>query len=453
MGRKEISNKQLPADKLPPQNIEAEQAVLGAMLLNERIVADIVDMLSPELFYKDSHKEIFSAASELFNRNSNVDIVTVANQLKSNGKFEAVGGNVYLTQLVENVPSAANASSYAAIVREKGTLRQLLHTAYDIVELCHQPQESVEELIDRAEKMVFEVSKQSSDEGVFEVRELIHDTIEKIESLYQNKSHVTGLSTGFKSFDRKTSGLHGGELIIIAGRPSMGKSSFAANIAEHIAVDLKEGVLFFSVEMSKESVTQRFLCTRAKVDAQKVRTGFFPKEEWPRLTRAAGELAAAPLYIDDTSSTLYAIRARARRMKAKHDIKLILIDYLQLLSKGGRIESRQLEISEISRSLKMLSGELGVPVIALSQLSRDVEKREDHRPRMSDLRESGSIEQDADVVVFLYRDEYYHPGKPESEGRAEVIIGKQRNGPLGTVDMAFIKEFMLFAELDKYHQE
>ena len=452
MGRKEIT-KTLPFDKLPPQNTEAEQAVLGAMLLNERIVPDIVDSLDPSLFYKDSHKEVFQVVSDLFNKNRNIDIVTVANELKSRGKLDSVGGNLYLTQLVDNVPSAANASSYASIIREKGTLRHLMTTAFDIVNLCHEPQESVDELLDKAEKMIFEISKQNTDEGIVVIKDVIHDTIEKIEGLFNNKSHITGISTGFKGFDRKTSGLHGGELIIIAGRPSMGKSSFAANIAEHVAVDQKVPVLFFSAEMSKESITQRFLCTRAKVDAQKVRTGFFPQEEWPRLTMAAGELAEAPLYIDDSSSTLYAIRAKARRMRAKHGVELIIIDYLQLLSKGGRVESRQYEISEISRSLKMLSSELGIPIIALSQLSRDVEKREDHRPRMSDLRESGSIEQDADLVVFLYREEYYNPGKLEAEGRSEIIISKQRNGPLGVIEMAFIKEYMMFAELDKFHGE
>ena len=452
MGRQEIKQK-VSFDKLPPQNIEAEQAVLGAMLLNERFVPDIVDALDASLFYKDSHKQIFTVISDLFNDNRKVDIVTVANELKKKQKFEAVGGNLYLTKLVENVPSAANASSYAAIIREQGTLRQLIATAFDIINLCHVPQENIEELLDSAEKMIFDISKQRSDEGVVALKDIVHDAMEKIEGLIQNKTHVTGVPSGFKAFDRKTSGFHGGEIVIIAGRPSMGKSSFVANIAEHVAVDNKIPVLFFSAEMSKESITQRFLCTRGKVDAQKVRTGFLPNEEWPNLTRAASELAQAPLYIDDRSSTLYEIRAKARRMKAKHGIGLIIIDYLQLLGKGGRVESRQLEISEISRSLKRLAGELGVPILALSQLSRDVEKREDHRPRMSDLRESGSIEQDADLIVFLYRDEYYHPDDPATEGRAEVIIAKQRNGPLGVVEMAFVKSHLAFAELDTFHQE
>lgn len=452
MGRQEIKNS-LPYDKLPPHNVEAEQAVLGAMLLNERIVPDIVDSIRPELFYKSAHQKIFSVMSAIFNKGRNVDIVTVANELKTKGELESVGGNLYLSKLVENVPSAANAAAYGRIIKEKGILRQLINSAYDIVNICYEPHSDVGQLIDEAEKKLFQVSLNKDSESCVAIKDVVHDAMEKIDALYQNKNEITGLSSGFKSFDKLTSGLHGGELIIVAARPAMGKSSFVNNIAEHLAVDKKQPVLMFTMEMSSESIAQRFLCTRARVDAQKVRSGFFSQDQWPQLTGAASEFAQAPLYIDDRCSTLYDVRSTARRMKTKNDIQLIIIDYLQLMSKGGRTESRQLEISEISRSLKLLSLELNIPIIALSQLSREVEKREDRRPRLSDLRESGSIEQDADMVLFLYRDEYYHPEKVESEGRADVIIGKHRNGPTGEIQMAFIKEYMLFAELDTFHQE
>jgi replicative DNA helicase len=451
MGGQKVEN--APFDKVPPQNLEAEQAVLGAMLLNENVVPDVVDFLDKSVFYKDAHQEIYGVISELYNRRRNVDIVTVVEELRKRQLLERVGGAVYVNRLVDNVPSAANALAYARIVREKGILRALINASLDILNRCYQDEDVLEELLDTAEKSIFNVCGKQAQEQHVPIREIVHDTIEIIEQLYQNKSSVTGIPTGYPELDKMTSGLHGGELIILAARPSMGKTAFAMNLAEHAAIDKKAAVLFFSIEMSKESVTQRFLCTRARVDAHKVRTGALsPQDDWPRLTSAAAQLSDSPLFIDDMTSNIFDIRAKARRMKAQHDIRMIIVDYLQLIrTTGKRIESRQMEITEISTSLKALSKELNVPVIALSQLSREVEKREDHRPRLSDLRESGAIEQDADLVVLLYRDEYYNPDNPETQGTAEVILAKQRNGPTGAVRLGFIKEYMKFVAIDSVH--
>ena len=435
--------------RVPPQNIEAEQATLGAMLINEEVIPEILEIIDESYFYKDIHKEIFSAITKLFEEGRTVDIVTVANELKKKGRLEAIGGVIYLTHLADNVPSTVNASSYAKIVKEKGILRALINASFQILSLCYESKEDISSILDKAEHSVFEISDRRIEGGYVHIKEIIKNSIELIDSLYQKKSHVTGIPTGFIDFDMKTSGLHPGDFIVVAGRPSMGKSSFVSCIAEYVSVEKKIPVGFFSLEMSKEQLVQRLLCSHAKVDAHKLRTGFLSPQDWPMLTSAAGRLSEAPLFIDDTPAmNIFELRAKARRLKSRHNIQLLIIDYLQLIKGAQKYEGRQQEISEVSRGLKSLSKELNIPVIAVSQLSRDVEKREGHRPRLSDLRESGAIEQDADVVVLLFREEYYKPTE-ENKGIAEVIIAKQRNGPTGSIFLGFIKEYMKFLNLAK----
>ncbi len=443
----------LTPDKLPPQNIEAEQAVLGAMLLNDKIIPEILEIIDGSYFYKEAHQEIFSAIIDLFHNRKSIDIVTVAEVLKKKGKLEEAGGVVYLTNLVDNVPVASNAVSYAKIVKEKGILRALINSSFQILSLCYEAKEGASSILDKSERLIFEISDRRIEGGYVHIKEVIKSSIELIDTLYQKKSHVTGIPSGFKEFDIRTSGLHPGDLIVIAGRPSMGKSAFVTCLAEYIAVECNIPVGFFSLEMSKEQLVQRFLCSYAKVDAHKLRTGFLSPSDWPLLTAAAGKLSEAPLFIDDTPAiNIFELRAKARRMRSHHNIQVIIVDYLQLIRGSGRPESRQQEISEVSQALKALAKELNAPVVAVSQLSREVEKREDHRPRLSDLRESGAIEQDADLVVLLYREEYYEPDT-EKKGIAEINIAKQRNGPTGIIELGFVKEYMKFVNLDFTHIE
>jgi len=452
MGSKEVTP--LSAlDKVPPQNLEAEQATLGAMLLNENIIPEVLEVLDETFFYKEAHREIFQAIVDLFQRHTNVDIVTVGDELKRRGKIEAIGGAVYLTYLVDNVPSVANALAYAKIVKEKGILRALINSSFNILNLAYEGGEEISAILDKAERLIFEISDRKIEGGYVHIKEIIKDSIEMIDALYQKKSHITGIPTGFKDFDVRTSGLQAGDLVVVAGRPSMGKSAFVSCIAEHVAVEEKKGVGFFSLEMSKEQLAQRLLCAHAKVDAHKVRTGYLSTSEWPLLTAAAGRLSEAPLYIDDTPAmSIFELRAKARRLKAHHDISLVIVDYLQLLRGRGRFESRQQEISDVSRSLKALAKEINTPVIAVSQLSRAVEARTDHRPQLSDLRESGAIEQDADLVVLLLREEYYNPTE-DNRGLAEIIIAKQRNGPTGSLFLGFAREYMKFFDLAKIKED
>ncbi|MCD6134036.1 MAG: replicative DNA helicase [Candidatus Omnitrophica bacterium] len=452
MGSKEVTP--LSAlDKIPPQNLEAEQATLGAMLLNENIIPEVLEVLDETFFYKEAHREIFQAIVDLFQRHTNVDIVTVGDELKRRGKIEAIGGVVYLTYLVDNVPSVANALAYAKIVKEKGILRALINSSFNILNLAYEGGEEISAILDKAERLIFEISDRKIEGGYVHIKEIIKDSIEMIDALYQKKSHITGIPTGFKDFDVRTSGLQAGDLVVVAGRPSMGKSAFVSCIAEHVAVEEKKGVGFFSLEMSKEQLAQRLLCAHAKVDAHKVRTGYLSTSEWPLLTAAAGRLSEAPLYIDDTPAmSIFELRAKARRLKAHHDISLVIVDYLQLLRGRGRFESRQQEISDVSRSLKALAKEINTPVIAVSQLSRAVEARTDHRPQLSDLRESGAIEQDADLVVLLLREEYYNPTE-DNRGLAEIIIAKQRNGPTGSLFLGFAHEYMKFFDLAKIKED
>ncbi len=439
MGNEEI--------KVPPQNVEAEKAVLGSMLIDEDAIAYALEILESSCFYNDAHREIFSSILALFNNHKAVDLITLIDLLKKNKKLDAIGGAAYLTSLTEAVPTAANVQHYARIVKEKSMLRSLISNATQIVTEGYSSEVNMEELLDNAERLIFSITDSKSSNGAVHVKDIVKDSIETIDKLYQRKAHVTGVASGYTDFDMRTAGLQASDLIIVAGRPSMGKSAFAICIAEHAGVVEKIPVGFFSLEMSKEQLVQRILCSHARVDAHKVRSGFLSHSDWPKLTAAAGKLSEAPIYIDDTPAiSAMELRAKARRLKAHHDVQLIIVDYLQLMRGSSRIENRQQEISEISRSIKALARELCVPIIAISQLSRAVEARQDHRPQLSDLRESGAIEQDADLVVLLLREEYYNPTE-ENKGLAEVIIAKQRNGPVGSSKLTFIREYMRFENL------
>lgn len=434
-------------EKIPPQNLEAEMAVLGSMLLDEEAISIAVEKLDKAFFYKDSHRKIFEAILDLYNANKAVDLITLTDELKKNGFLEGIGGVSFLTSLVNSVPTAANISHYVSIVKEKSILRSLINSATRIVSICYESEGNIDEVVDNAEKFIFDVSDTKTQVSYVQLKEIVKGSIETIDKLYQKKAHVTGIPTGFIDFDIKTAGLQPSDLIVVAGRPSMGKSALALGIAEFAGVSEKIPLAMFSLEMSKEQLVQRMLCSHAKVDAHKVRTGYLAPSDWPRLTAAAGKLSEAPIFIDDSPAiSVMELRAKARRLKAHHDIKLIILDYLQLMRGSSGIENRQQEISEISRSLKALARELNVPIVAISQLSRAVESRTDHRPQLSDLRESGAIEQDADVVVLILREEYYNP-TPDNQGIAEVIIAKQRNGPVGSLKLTFVQEYPRFENI------
>ncbi|MBI4394576.1 MAG: replicative DNA helicase [Candidatus Omnitrophica bacterium] len=432
-------------EKIPPQNLEAEISVLGAMLFTPDAVSRALEILEESFFYSEAHRMIFSAMISLFDRNHAIDLITVTEELRKAKQLEAVGGASYLAQLTASVPTAANIEFHAKIVKEKALLRGLISTATQIIQESFDSTMEGSQILDRAERMIFDISQHRVEGKFIRVNEIIKDSIEAIDHLYQRKEHITGLATGFHDFDTKTAGLQSSDLIVIAGRPSMGKSAFVSGIAEHVSVVLGKPIAFFSLEMSKEQLVQRMLCSHARVDAQKVRTGYLSHSDWPKLTSAAGKLSEAPLFIDDTPvMNALELRAKSRRLKAQYGIEMIVVDYLQLLDGAqSRAENRQQEITEISRSLKALARELHLPVIAISQLSRAVEQRTGNRPQLSDLRESGAIEQDADLVVFLFREEYYHPTE-ENRNRAEAIIAKQRNGPTGSVDLLFLKEWTRF---------
>jgi len=440
-------------DKIPPQNIEAEMATLGAMLIDEKVIAEILEFVYDASFYRGEHQVIFKAIVSLFDARKKVDILTVSEALSKKKLLEKAGGSVYLTTLADFVPTSANASHYARIIKEKEILRSLIGSANEIAASVYKEQEEVSSILDKAEKLIFEISDRRIEGSYVHIKDIIKDGIELIESLYHKKSRVTGIPTGFKEFDLKTAGLQKGDLIIAAGRPSMGKSAFVTSIAGFVAVEEKIPVAIFSLEMSKEQLMQRFLCAQAKVEINRVRTGFLAPSEWPILTNAAGKLSEAPIYIDDTPAlSIFEIRSKARRLKAHHNIQLILIDYLQLIRGMRRGDNRQQEISDISQSLKALAKELSIPVIAVSQLSRAVELREGHRPKLSDLRESGALEQDSDVVILLFREEYYKP-TDENRGIADIIIAKQRNGPVGTIKLTFLKEYTKFTDMAREKED
>ncbi|MDD3089367.1 MAG: replicative DNA helicase [Candidatus Omnitrophica bacterium] len=449
-----MTPKTLIESKVPPQNLEAEMAVLGSMLLDREAIARAIERLKEDAFYSEANRRIFSSILSLYDRNEAADIVTLVEELKKKELLDGVGGPAYVTELANIIPTAANVDHYAKIVWEKYLLRELIKTATSIASEGFQASSDVEELLDRAEKMIFEITSSTKrDLTISSMKEIVKTNIETIDRLYQRKESVTGIPTGFHDLDLRTAGFQRSDLIIIAGRPSMGKSAFASSILEHLGLVERSACAFFSLEMAKEQLGQRMLCSIAKVNAHKVRTGFLAPEDWKEIVGAANKLSEAPIFIDDTPSiTTLELRAKARRLKSKHDIQLIVVDYLQLMRTSSRLENRQQEISEISRSLKAIARELRVPVIAISQLSRQVEQREGHRPQLSDLRESGAIEQDADVVLLLYREEYYKPS-PENKGVAEVIIAKQRNGPTGEVKLAFLNEYTKFTNLSRVEEE
>ena len=438
--------------RVPPHNIEAEQSVLGSMLLDKSAIGEVTEILKGGEFYRESHKILFSAIMEIYEKDEPVDMVTLVDLLRSKDKLEAVGGISYISSLVNSVPTTANVKSYAKIVEEKSILRNLIVSSSDIIEKCYT-QDDVEDVLSSAEKNIFDIS-QKKDRGDFEhVSTVISRSFDEIEKLYKTKGEITGIPTGFTELDTKTSGFHKGDMVLIAARPSMGKTAFELNVAVNAALKAGKSVALFSLEMSKEQLVYRMLCSEANIDAQKLRTGNLTDEEWINLARAAGPLANSKIYIDDTPAiTVSEVRSKCRRLKIERGVDIIMIDYLQLMSGSRQTDSRQQEVSDISRALKALAKEMEAPVIALSQLSRAPEIRADHRPILSDLRESGSIEQDADIVMFLYRDDYYNK-ESEKKNIAEVIIAKQRNGPTGTVELAWLSQFTRFANLDRFHNQ
>ena len=439
--------------RMPPHNMEAEQSVLGCMLLDKESVATATDFLNSDDFYADAHKEIFDSMVEIYDRGEPVDLVTVTEQLRQRGTLEAVGGVAYLSDLSMAVPSTANIKYYVDIVEEKAILRRLIAACNEIIKQSYEAREEIDLIIDHAEKSIFQITQRNTASDFEPIKTVLLDTYAKIEELSKNKGKIIGVPTGFHDFDQKTSGLQPSDFILVAGRPSMGKTSFVLNIAQYAAIRANVPVAIFSLEMSKDQLVQRMLSAEANVELQKIRTGDLSEEDWIKLVEAAGPLSQAPIYIDDTPGiSVMEMRSKARRLKLEKGLGMIIIDYLQLMSGRGRAESRQQEISEISRSLKALARELGVPVVTLSQLSRAPEARTDHRPMLSDLRESGAIEQDADLVAFLYRDEYYNPDT-EKKNIAEVIIAKQRNGPTGTVELVWLGQYTKFANYEKTHQE
>jgi len=433
-------------DRVPPQNTEAEQALLGSMLLDQEVIDQVVDIVKSSDFYQDAHKVIYEVILDLHQEGQAVDLVTLTDALRSRGLLERVGGVSYLAVLSSVVPTAANAEYYAKIVAEKAVLRQLIVTATSIVQKGYEGGEDVAQLLDEAERMILQVSNDRRQEGFVPIKDLLIHTLDYLENLAQHKEGLTGVPT-FRDLDRLLSGLHNSDLIVCAARPGMGKTSFCLNIAQRVAIKYKIPVAIFSLEMSKEQVVLRMLSSEAMVDQSKLRSGFLQEEDWKRLAMAAGRLAEAPIYIDDTPGiNVLEVRAKSRRLKAEHGLGLIIIDYLQLMQSSRRTENRQQEIADISRSLKALARELDLPVLALSQLSRAVEQTHDKRPALSHLRESGSIEQDSDCVLFIHRPEYYDP-ETEKKGIAEIIVAKHRHGPTGTVEVGFLAEFTKFVDL------
>jgi len=441
-------------DRVPPQNMEAEQAVIGAALLQPEALITAMERVKSEDFYSTAHQLIFEAMIELGENNQPIDLVTLTAHLQDRGALEEIGGVSYLAKLANSVPTAANVEYYAQIVEEKSMLRRLIRTATNIVSDGYASADDVSSLLGDAEKKILEISNRRSSSGFISIRDVLMEVFEKVEFLYANRGGTTGIPSGFVDLDRMTAGFQRSDLIIVAARPSVGKTAFALNIAQNVGVRAKETVAIFSLEMSAAQLVQRMICAEANVDATRLRTGNLEPDDWEKLTMAIGSLSEANIFIDDTPGIMVSdIRAKCRRLKKEKGLGMILIDYLQLISGRGKAgENRQQEVSEISRTLKQIARELEVPVIALSQLSRGVEQRQDKRPMMSDLRESGSIEQDADIVSFLYRDDYYDK-ESEKKNIIEIIIAKQRNGPVGTVELVFLKNFNKFVNLDRNHQD
>ena len=444
--------------RIPPHNLDAERAVLGAVLLEGReTLPRVIEILRATDFYTEAHRAIYGGMLRLFDHGEPVDVLTLQEELRRTEQLEFAGGPAALALLVEQASIAAHLHSYAQIVRDMAVLRELIQTSTQIITQAFDAKEDVQTLVDDAERRIFGLAERRLEGSALPVGKILKNTFEYIERLYERKEHVTGVATGFEKLDLETSGLQPADFIIIAGRPSMGKTAFVLNIAQHVGIHLRGRVLVLSLEMSAQQIVQRMLCSEAKVDSQAVRTGYLSSADWHRLTAAAGRLSEAQIFIDDSPGlTVLEARAKARRMKAEHGLDLLVIDYLQLMRGRASMESRQQEISEISRSLKALAKELGVPVVALSQLSRAVESRaqRDFRPQLSDLRESGALEQDADVILFLYRQSQYKDELPPEEANvAEVIIGKQRNGPVGTVRVVFLPQYARFENVADLHRQ
>lgn len=441
-------------ERIPPHNIEAEQSVIGAVFLQPEAFVSASEILRHEDFYRAAHQRIFAAMTHLADRGEPIDVVTVTTYLNDRKELEEAGGVSYLTQIAESVPTAANIEYYARIVEEKALLRRLIRAATDIVTAGFEREDEVDDVLNEAEKTILEVSSRKTSEGFKNIKDVLIDVYDNIEQLHQNQGDVTGIPTGYQELDRITSGFQKNDLIIIAARPSVGKTAFALNVAQNVAVKTDNNVAIFSLEMGADQLVQRMLCAEGNIDSQRLRSGQLQPDDWGKLTMAMGSLSNAGIFIDDSPGIRVSeIRSKCRRLKQEHGLGMIMIDYLQLIQGSGNSkENRQQEVSEISRSLKALARELEVPLIALSQLSRGVESRQDKRPMMSDLRESGSIEQDADIVGFLYRDDYYD-SESEKQNIIEIIISKQRNGPTGTVDLAFVKEYNKFVDLDYRYSE
>ena len=440
--------------KVPPHDIEAEQAILGSMLMDKDAVISALEKLKEEDFYREDNKEIFSAIFSLYSKSLPIDVVTVKSELVEMGSFERVGGFEYLAALPDKVPTTANVERYIKIVEEKSMLRRLIQASNELIALGYDETEDVDDILDTAEKKIFDLAQKKGTRSYFSMKDILATSLAELEKLYNQKGSVTGLTTGFIDLDLMTAGLHESDLIIVAARPAMGKSAFAINLATNAAMKANKPAVIFNLEMSKEQVANRILCSEALVDSNKVRTGKLDDEDWMKIATATSRLSEAPIYIEDTPGiTVMEIRAKCRKLKIEQDIGLVVIDYLQLVQGSNKKNSsREQEISEISRSLKILAKELQVPVIALSQLSRSAEKRDDKRPMLSDLRESGAIEQDADIVFFLYRDDYYNPDS-EEKNVAEVIIAKHRGGSTGTVKLSWLPSYTKFGNLDKFHGE
>ncbi len=445
----------LSSHKLPPQNLEAEQSVLGGILIENEAINRVMEILDADDFYRDGHRKIFNALINLSERDEPADLITLTNELRKIDQLDSIGGASYLASLIDSVPTAANIEYYAKIVKEKSILRKLIQTSTEIITQSYEDRGDVEVFLDEAERAIFDISEKRVRPSFFSIRDVVKESFKTIERLFQKKELVTGVPSGFKELDRMTAGFQPSDLIIIAGRPSMGKTAFCLNVAQYAAVENKIPVAVFSLEMSKEQLVIRMLCSEAHVEGTRLRTGFLNESDWPKLTIAAGNLSESPIYIDDSAAlSVLELRAKARRLKSERGLGMLIIDYLQLMKGRARVESRQQEISEISRSLKALAKELNIPVIAVSQLSRKTEERTGNRPQLSDLRESGAIEQDADLILFIYRDEVYNRSEDNpNRGKAEVVIGKQRNGPIGKVELAFLDKFTTFKDLYKGETE
>jgi replicative DNA helicase len=438
-----------PPSHVPPQNLEAEESVLGAMLLSPTAIGIVTELLKPSDFYRESHGTIYHAALQLWSKGEPVDAITLADELDGRSELERVGGAARIAELAALVPAASNVEHYARIVREMATLRGLVRVGSEIARLGHDRPGETPDLVDRAEQLVFDLAQERVTGDFAHIETLLKESFERITHLYEQGSELTGVPSGFRDLDTLTSGFQRGNLIILAARPSMGKSALALCAAANLGVRHETPVALFTLEMSRAEVTQRLMCSEAKVESQRLRSGKLAPDDWPRLTAACDRLMKAPVFVDDTGSiTMMELRSKARRLKSRQpDLGLIIVDYLQLMTSGATVENRVQEVSQISRSLKVLARDLDVPILALSQLSRAVEQRHDKRPILSDLRESGSIEQDADLVFFVYRDEYYQGEESDQQGLAEVILAKHRNGPTDSIKLSFLKRYAKFADL------